>query len=256
MSFKKKNKSYIEHKSSKQLCNPRGTGKAQKPVLLQLPPQAPTFPFRTYATQPRLVGLVSVRSCPSQAPPLLALPISQAAPLAALPIFSGPAPARLLPQVPKPYEGRQGSLRLPLHFLRPFPPYAVVGARLKQGFYREHHGKSETGKRAPPGFGAVAAVVAPGQALRGWPHVHCCAGALMAARATLVPDRRILEPNPEAQQVGPVCGSRPRAPRRSRCGVDHLSVQCPSVLLELEPGTSYWLGTVLPFTPAAPHHYT
>lgn len=78
----------------------------------------------------------------------------------------------------------------------------------------------------------------------------------MAARAALVPDRSILEPNPEAGQVGPVCGSRPRAPGRTRCGVGHLSVQCPAVLLELESWASYWLSTVLPFTPEAPHHYT
>lgn len=93
--------------------------------------------------------------------------ISQVPPLFALPIISGPSPARFLPRVPQPSEGRQGSLRLSVHFLPSFPPRAAVGARVKQGDLRAHHGKSEPATSAPPGFGAAGC--ASGQAPRAPP---------------------------------------------------------------------------------------
>jgi hypothetical protein len=163
--FKKKTKSYIEHLSSKQLCNPRGTGREQKPSLLQLPRQAPTFPFCLQAAQPRLVHLVSVRPCPSQAPPLLDLPIiSGRAPHRPAHLLK-PRPGSAPPSGPAVLPGPPGVVASPLHFLRSFPPHAVVGARLKQGGRLAQHGKSEAPTRAPLGFGAAAAGVVPGQAL-------------------------------------------------------------------------------------------
>lgn len=153
MPSKKKNKSYIEHISSKQLCHPRGTGRAQKPVLLQLPPHAPTFPLCTLAAQPKLVQPAHL----GRGPPLLAPPIISGRTPHRPSIFSGPAPARLLPQVPKPMQAARGRCTSactssgPSHRTQLLAPDSNGEAR------RSHYGKSEAGTRALPGFGAAAA---------------------------------------------------------------------------------------------------
>lgn len=190
MPFKKKNKSHIEHFSSKQLCKPRGTGRAPQPALPQPAPRGPrlfhsTFTLPNPAAGP--LGLSRVLPISGSSSPR---PAHHLRPLPSRPLPSGSAPSRLTfprsrPSPPclssqapprpgsslrscSPLRAARGRCDLPLHFLPPFPPDAAVGARVKPGGRRAHHGKSEPATRASPGFGAAAAAgCAPG----GAPHL-------------------------------------------------------------------------------------
>lgn len=110
-------------------------------------------PLCTLAAQPKLVQPAHL----GRGPPLLAPPIISGRTPHRPSIFSGPAPARLLPQVPKPMRAARGRCTSactssgPSHRTQLLAPDSNGEAR------RSHYGKSEAGTRALPGFGAAAA---------------------------------------------------------------------------------------------------